>query len=384
MRVLVVLLALFGAVAVALAGVGLGLAHLFRKGALDLRAGPDPLDVEVYAIGDGQITLRRTRATRSSDWAMPGTFGLEGEHAYHRIGEVIELRPGEVVREHMGGLGLFVPGDLARVDSFVFEGDPLEAHGLGFETVQVASPLGSMPAWFVPGTGNTWAVMVHGKGANRRETLRLLPTLVERGLPCLAITYRNDAETANSADARYGYGRHEWEDLEAAVRFALEHGAECVVLVGYSMGGAICLSFLAKSALAHAVTGLIFDSPMVDLRETVAHGATNAGLPRRVLSYSNRVTSRRYRLNWDEVDYLKGVANIRPPILLLHGDADAVVPVSTSDRLAEALPGQVTYVRIPGAGHVHGWNVDRERYTEAVRTFLERVLSDERAVRSRG
>ena len=378
MRFLLALLATIAALVALAAALGLGLAHAFRRAALDLRTGPDPLDLEVIGVGDGRITLRRTRATRSRDWAMPGTFGLAGERAYHRVGEVIELRPGEVVREHLGGRGVFVPGDLSRMDAFVFEGDPQEALGLGFETVTVQSPLGPMPAWFVSGSRDTWAVLVHGKGASRRETLRMLLSLVEQGLPCLAITYRNDPENANSEDARYGYGRHEWEDLEAAVRYALEHGAGRILLVGYSMGGAICLSFLAKSPLSSRVAGVILDAPMLDLRETVAHGAANAGVPRRVLTYSNRVTSRRYGLDWAEVDYLSAAAAIEPPILLFHGDADATVPVSTSDRLAEALPGLVTYVRIPGAGHVHGWNVDRERYTGAVRTFLGRVLAEER------
>lgn len=375
MRILYIVLALFGAVAVLAAAAGLGLARLFRRGALDLRTGPDPLDLEVTAIGDGRITLRRKRGTRSRDWAAPGAFGLQGADAYHRVGEVVELRPNEAVREHLGGRGVFVPSDLARMDSFAFEGDPEEAHGLPFETVLIETPIGAMPAWFIAGPAKTWAVIVHGKGANRRESLRILPALAEQGLPCLVITYRNDAEAPNSEDGRYGYGRHEWEDLEAAARYALEHGAEGLVLVGFSMGGAICLSFLAKSPLAASVSGIILDAPMLALRETVVHGATTAGVPPRILSYSNRVVSRRYGLDWDAVDYLKGSASIKPPVLLFHGDADATVPVATSDRLAEALSGRVTYVRIPGAGHVHGWNVDRSRYESEVRAFVARVLS---------
>ncbi|MEP7215008.1 MAG: alpha/beta fold hydrolase [Anaerolineaceae bacterium] len=382
MRFFLLCLAVFGSLGALVVAAGIAVAHQFRKGALDLRTGPDPLDLEVTAVSDGRITLRRTRATRSGDWSMPGTFGLAGEHGYHRVGDVIELRAGEAVREHLGGRGVFVPGDMARVDSFAFEGDPEVAHGLGFETVGVESPLGAMPAWFVPGSAETWVLLVHGKGANRREALRVLPTLVEMGLPCLLVTYRNDEEAPNSEDARYAYGRHEWEDLEAATRYALDRGAMEIVLMGFSMGGAIALSFLEKSPLSRSVVGVILDAPMLDLRQTVAHGATKAGVPLRILPYTNRVASRRYGVDWEEVDYLKRAGSLTPPILLFHGDADGMVPVNTSDRLAEALPKLVTYIRIPGAGHVHGWNVDRERYTAAVRTFLTKVLSDARTVRA--
>ena len=363
-----------GAVFVAVvAALGLGLAHAMRKSALDIRTAPNPLDLEVAAIGEGRITLRATKLTKNGDRNLAGAFGLIGEDAYHEVGQPVEVRANEVVREHRGGRGSVNVGDRVRLDSFFYEGDPA-TRGLTFEDVTVEGPLGPMPAWSVPGSGDTWVVMVHGKGANRREALRILSTLAKQGLSCLVITYRNDEEAPNSHDRWYAYGRHEWEDLEAAVRYALEHGAARIVLVGYSMGGAIVMSFLVKSPFARSVEAVILDAPMLDLRETVAHGAAQAGIPRRVLKYSNRLVSRRYGLDWDEVDYLKRTSLVEPPILLFHGDADRVVPVSTSDALAAALPELVTYVRVAKAGHVLSWNVDRERYEGAVRAFVAKAL----------
>jgi pimeloyl-ACP methyl ester carboxylesterase len=261
-----------------------------------------------------------------------------------------------------------------RLDSFVYEGNPLSAHGIPFEDVVIEGALGPMPAWLVPGTGDTWAVMIHGKGANRRETLRILPVLAAMGLNCLAITYRNDEEAPDSHDRSYGYGRHEWEDLESAVRFVTARGARHIILYGFSMGGSISLAFLVKSSLAGVVTGLILDSPVLDLRETVAHGAAQAGIPRVVRAYGHQFVSRRYGFDWDEVDYLKRTASFEPPILLIHGDADGMVPVTTSDHLAAALPELVTYLRVPDAGHVLSWNVDHDRYETAVREFLSNLL----------
>lgn len=370
----VLVLGIGAAFTAVVAALGLGLAHAMRKSALDIRTAPNPLDLEVAAIGEGRITLRATKLTKNRDRELAGAFGLIGEDAYHEVGQPVEVRANEVVREHRGGRGSISVGDRARLDSFFHEGDPATAHGMAFEEVTVDGPLGPMPAWFVPGSSDIWVVMVHGKGANRREALRILPTLAESGLSCLVMTYRNDEEAPNSHDRWYAYGRHEWEDLEAAVPYALEHGAARIVLFGYSMGGAIVMSFLVKSAFARSVEAVILDAPMLDLRETVAHGAAQAGIPRRVLKYSNRLVSRRYGLDWDEVDYLKRTSLVEPPILLFHGDADRVVPVSTSDALAAALPELVTYVRVPKAGHVLSWNVDRARYEGAVREFLAKSL----------
>ena len=57
---------------------------------------------------------------------------------------------------------------------------------------------------------------------------------------------------AASADGYHRYGQTEWEDLAAAIQYALDHGAEDVVLVGYSMGGAIVVSLLYRSPLAQS------------------------------------------------------------------------------------------------------------------------------------
>jgi pimeloyl-ACP methyl ester carboxylesterase len=237
-----------------------------------------------------------------------------------------------------------------------------------------------MPAWFVPGELDTWAICVHGKGANRRETLRSLAVLQRAGLPCLAVTYRNDIECARDNDGFYAYGRSEWEDLEAAARYALSNGAERLIICGYSMGGAITMSFMARSALAGRVAGLILDAPMLHFERTVQHGAARLGVPLRLLAVSNRIVSARYGLDWGELDYLTNVQHLGVPVLLFHGEADPTIPVALSDELADRLGGQVTYVRVPEAGHVRAWNLAPERYEAALSEFLQAVAGAEGGV----
>ena len=72
-------------------------------------------------------------------------------------------------------------------------------------------------------------------------------------------------EEPPSPDGFHWYGLTEWEDLEGAARFSFEHGAEDLILVGYSMRGAIVTNFLYQSSVAKNVRGVILDAPMLDL-----------------------------------------------------------------------------------------------------------------------
>ena len=373
LKILAVLVAAAGALV--LAG-GLVLARMLRVAALEVSPdhAPDPYDLEVAELTENTITLRPAARRPRSDAAANGTWGIESAAlAYNQVGPVVERRGRDVVREYRHLQGGLAVGDHVRMDPFALPPDPHAAHALAFEDITLNSPLGRFPAWYMEGDTSVWAILVHGKGANRREALRIMPVLHREGLHCLAITYRNDVDCPPDPDGFYAYGRTEWEELEAAAAYALAHGAERLVIVGYSMGGAITMSFMARSKLARHVAALILDAPMLHLGETIAWGATQLRVPRRALAVSNRIVSQRYGVRWGEVDYTSRTAHLDVPILLFHGDADTVIPVALSDAFAEAHPELVTYVRVEGAGHVHAWNVDRPRYETAVRIFLATV-----------
>lgn len=358
------------------------LARVLRLAALEVDPdhGPDPADLKVVDIADGRITLRSAGRRPRNNPAEPGIWGIENPAGgYDRIGSVIEKHGRTVVREFVPVQNAVRPGDRVRFDTFALAGDPFVAHGLAFEDVSVPGPLSTFPAWFVPANGGdaTWAILVHGKGADRREGLRIMPTLHAAGIPLLAITYRNDKDCARDPDGYYCYGRTEWEELDAAARFALDQGASRLMIVGFSMGGAITMSFMARSPLASRVVGLILDAPMLNFEETIAHGAAQMRVPRRFLSLSNRIVTLRYDVQWRELDYATETSHIAAPILLFHGDSDRIIPVGLSDTFAETVGGQVTYVRVPSAGHVRGWNIDPDAYEAAVRQFVERALGSQ-------
>jgi pimeloyl-ACP methyl ester carboxylesterase len=369
-------LLLLGAVPVSMAAVFAGgwyYSDSLKKGALEPNRDPSKLDLQVVALSEGRVTLRATSSVENRDWETDGVFGIEWPGGYAQAGAILEIADRQVVRKFRPMIGDLKPGDSVRLDSFAFTGDPKDALGIVFQDVRFNSPLGEMPAWFIEGTRDTWVIFVHGKGASRREALRMLPAVHNLGFPSLVITYRNDVEAPASDDGFYRYGQTEWEDLEAAAYYAVNHGAEKLILVGYSMGGAIVTSFLYESSAAARVEAVILDSPMLDFGATVDHGVRGRKLLAPVQAAGKQLAALRFDIDWDELNYLKRSDELGVPILLFHGDRDDRVPVETSDALAAARPDIVTFVRTPGVDHVRTWNADPAAYEAAVSDFLARV-----------
>ena len=370
-------MAVSGVLVVAVGGLVAGgwyFSSALRGGALETDREPEQPDLQVVALGEGRVSLRATtEASEGGDWTKDGIFGLEWDGGYGRVGAILEIDERQVVREFAPLQGAPEVGEMVRLDSFAYPGDPQQAQGIPFQEVTFASELGEFPAWFVDGSRDTWVIFVHGKGANRREALRMLPTAVELGFPALIITYRNDDEAPASPDGFYQYGQTEWEELEGAAEYAIQHGADKLVLVGYSMGGAIAVKFLYESPLAERVRSAILDAPMLDFGATVDWGARDAGTFGFLSATGKVIAQARFAIDFNELNYLKRADELAVPILLFHGDADPTVPVTTSDALAEKRPDIVTYVRVADAGHVRSWNADPSAYEASVRGFLERV-----------
>ena len=205
------------------------------------------------------------------------------------------------------------------------------------------------------------------------EALRIIPKLAEAGLPILAITYRNDEGAPASPDRRHWLGLTEWRDLEAATRYALDNGAEDIILCGCSMGGAMCVKMLQESELASNVRGVVTDSPLLDFGTTLDMVGRLRGYPGFVIPYGKAFAARRFGIDWQNMNLLARASELNAPILLLHGENDSLVPPQTSKALAQARPDIVRYVGSAGAEHARAWNLDPAKYEAAVREFLQDI-----------
>jgi uncharacterized protein len=344
--------------------------------------------VQVREVSPREVVLAGPAADR------PGWWGLTTEHGWLRVGpplgevaldptdpELADVSVGErrAIEHRVGDVGAgdtgrleaeAIPPDLRDLDPTVDEGT-------------VAGPLGDLPAWWFPvsgATGATVAVLVHGRSGSRREVARWAPAFVAAGVPCLAISYRNAPDAPPSPDGRSHLGATEWEDVAAAVEHVLDaHGAEDVVLFGASMGGACIAELLARSGLASKVRAVVLDAPVRHWGPVLRAAARQRGLPPAVLPLllppTMALAGARGRIDWRGLDHLDDPQRYGLPTLLFHGDLDPIVPVALSDAFAATRSDVVTYHRVPGAGHVATWNLDRAGCEAALRRFLRAVLA---------
>ncbi|MCM3614908.1 lysophospholipase [Microbacterium enclense] len=320
--------------------------------------------------------------TRTPDTELPGRYGLftVGSHGYLRLGSIVGGDDDTVTRKLLTHVA--ADGDLAPEAAFSgwYYDRPGDLHR-PFRSVEIDTGVGPCPAWEFPAADDTdvWVIQVHGRGTTKAETLRAVPVFHDLGITSLVVSYRNDGEAPKSASGTYALGATEWCDVDAAIGYARRRGARRVVLMGWSMGGALALQAALESPHADVIAGLVLESPVVDWRTVLRFHGRLLRLPAPVVAVAqNAIAS-----NWGAtvlgsgepipLDRLDGVARareLRHPILVLHSDDDGFVPSDASHALAAARPDLVTMETFQVARHTKLWNYDETRWVAAITDWM--------------
>lgn len=334
---------------------------------------------------DGQLIVelpatQRTQAPgRYSFWFRDGTG-----HAC--LGAVVETSPdrGSVTRvvERVDS------GDLKQAAAGIWSGyvysEPQQLD-LPYRDVAVAVDVGMAPAWRFAAAESAkaagiWAVHIHGMGGRRAGTLRGIPVAQRLGLTSLVVSFRNDGDAPPSSDKRYRLGETEWRDIEAAINYAVDQGAERLVIFGWSLGAAIALQTAALSAHAPRIIGLVLDAPVFDWRTTLRANAKAAGLPRPLVQLGftliqskalRWVTGLAEPVSLDALDWLARASELNRPLLVLHGKKDDTTPFEASRKAASLRPDIVTLVEFESEGHSLEWNFDPGRWEQSVEDWFQ-------------
>jgi len=339
--------------------------------------------VRVHAVSADRVVL-----TVDAKTVHPGEFGLWLDDAgcHLRVGAVrsTDSLTGLVERDILAVHGVPPAAGPGRWTGHVFAGP--EQVDTSYRDVLLETEGGSAPAWlFEPpqGDGSVWAVHVHGIRASRITALRSVPIAQERGYTSIVPSFRSDGEGPDTPLGASTLGYTEWRDVEAALSYAIHHGAQLIVLFGWSMGGQIALQLSEQSAYRERIAGLILIAPVTDWRRVIRNGARRAKLPasvgrlaewaleRRVLS---RMVGLRKPIDLDALDW-GASPRVSKPCLVIHSAGDDEVPFVVSRRFEEANRGFVDIAQFPEAAHAWEYNLDAVRFHAVIADWLDHAVA---------
>ncbi|MEV1084314.1 alpha/beta fold hydrolase [Streptomyces sp. NPDC050211] len=327
----------------------------------------------VHATAAGQIALTRALAS-----LRPGTYGLASDASHAVVGPVLGTanHSADTVVRRLERVthGTLEPGDKVWLTPNVYVGNPGDVLGLDHTDVDIPGELGSLPAWFVPGVRDIWVIAVHGLGSTREHAMNLMEFLGRRGFPVLAIAYRGDPGAPRSPDGLNHLGETEWHDLDAAIHYAVRHGAKQVVLHGWSTGATMALRAAAHSGQRERVSGLVLDSPVLSWETTLRALASARRTPGALLPLAVRAAQGRTGLHGDRITDAADPGRLSVPTLIFHGPDDTVAPWALSRRLADSRTDLISLHTVQRAPHAAMWNVDPQSYEETLRRFLTPLM----------
>ena len=225
--------------------------------------------------------------------------------------------------------------------------------GADYEDLRVRASDGVVTqAWWIPGNpAAPVVVMFHGNAGTIADRLENAMMIRDLGVDLMMAEYRGYGDSEGQPSERGLYADAHAVLAEARARA----GGRPVVVFGRSLGGAVAVELASREP----VDGLIVESTFTSLHAM----ARSTRIP-----FASRAVAYRF-------DSLAKIARITAPILIIHGDADELVPFRMGEQLrdAAARSRHVGFVRVRGGDHNGTWLADGTAYWDAWKSMLDRV-----------
>jgi len=235
-----------------------------------------------------------------------------------------------------------------------FVGTPRDA-GLEFEHVRFPAADGvSLHGWFVPGESDVTFLWFHGNAGNISHRIFGLSMLRQAlGVSSFIFDYRGYGFSEGRPSEKGTY-----RDAEAALEYLRSRSdvkTDKVVLFGHSLGCAIAV----EMATRYGAYGLALEAPFDSIK----------GMGRRM--YPRLPIGLFIHLLRSRFDSMSKIGNVHVPLLVLHGDQDATIPIEVGWSLFDAANEPKRFHVIKGGGHSDGHIIGGADYYKALQAFVE-------------
>jgi len=237
--------------------------------------------------------------------------------------------------------------------------------------VSITAPDGiKLKGWFLrpQKTIGDAVILLHGVGTNSQGMLGLAELFLSNGYAVLV----PDSRGQGASDGIPTYGIKEKEDVRRWFAWLRSYeNPRCIFGMGESMGAAILLQSIKDVPFCAVIAESSFanfrDIAYVRVGQFFGTGAWLGRIVLRPAVEGAFVYCRlKYGVTLASVSPEKSVAGSRIPILLIHGLSDSNIPIQQAEKIARSDPQNITFWRVPGAGHCGAMYAAGTEYTRRV------------------
>lgn len=255
----------------------------------------------------------------------------------------------------------YYPSTTLRLSPAAFK---IEYHNVSFQSHDGTR----LHGWFIPATGPPHGTVVffHGNAENISTHYGAVAWLTGRGYHLFLFDYRGYGQSSGVAKMS---GIQ--EDARAAIEYVRTRpdvDPNRLILFGQSLGGAIAVYAVAEQ-IREGIRALVIESTFTSYR-TIAREKLAGFWPTWPLQWPLAL------LISDRYSPLQVIHKVSPiPVLIIHGDADEVVPYHHAERLLRAAGLPKTLWTVPGGHHADALTRYGATYQLRLIQFLNEVLN---------
>jgi len=199
--------------------------------------------------------------------------------------------------------------------------------------------------WHMPAKPNRPVVLFfHGNGDFLAGRVRRFKGIISDGTGLVALSFRGYAGSTGSPSEQGLL-----QDAAAAFAFTqARYAADRIVVWGFSLGTGVAVAVASE----HPIGKLVLEAPYTSTVDVAASllPIVPVGLLMRDQFHSDR-----------------RIAQVKVPLLIMHGENDPAIPIRFGERLFGMANEPKQFVRFPGGGHE---NLDDFGAVETARQFI--------------